>query len=137
VLTPIYSAPEREEGEASRRSHDIYSLSATVLFAMTGIPPQPALPGNSVETAVRKAVADHDLGHDLVGQRRLEQLLTMLLAGLHPDPRGRPATLEPLREAFERWETVFLAEQSALAESQNPGQIMQSLYRSRQRDLED
>ena len=135
VLSPFYSAPERAEGEASERSHDIYSLAATTVFALTGIPPQRHFGG--AESSVRKAIANQDLGHDRVGQRRLEQVLTLLLAGLDPDSATRPRSLQPLREAYERWETVFLAERGARVEKEDPGSIMRSLYRSRVSDLEN
>lgn len=98
VYSPPYSAPERATGEASVKSHDIYSLSATVAYALTG-----TASGSRVEPALRQ-LFDHCCGRlDPTAAKRLGQLLTLLLAGLHPDPGARPDTLEPLRQALQRF----------------------------------
>lgn len=97
VYSPPFSAPERASGKASSIRQDVYSLAATVLYSLTGHPPTLG----EVEPLLRQRSL-HE--HFEAGQRRrAEQLLTVLLACLEPDPEFRPVTLAPLRAAWERW----------------------------------
>lgn len=97
VYTPPFSAPERASGAASSLEQDVYSLAATVLYVLTGHPPRLG----EVEPHLRKRCLLEHL--ETRQQERAEQLLTIILACLEPDPKLRPATLAPLRAALERW----------------------------------
>lgn len=126
VYSPPFSAPERATGQAAARSHDIYSLSATVIHALTGVSP----PANA-EANMRRIFDRQTVVQGKASVQRLGQLMTLLLAGLHPDPCGRPRTLHPLREALDRWLDVFEHEQREAASQQSPGQILRGLYGQR------
>jgi serine/threonine-protein kinase len=123
VYSPPYSAPERATGQASAKSHDIYSLAATVIYAITGFPPN-----LGAEANLRKSFDSQSLCSGKATVQRLGQLLTLILAGLHPDPKSRPLTLRPLREALDRWIDVFEHERQETASKHCPEKIMRDLY---------
>jgi serine/threonine protein kinase len=131
VYSPPYSAPERANGQASAKSHDIYSLAATALFAMTGLPPSPGTTHSGPEASVRKLFAAQTLCQGPPAIRELGRLLTWILAGLHPDPMARPRSLAPLRDALQRWDEAFRQEQLETAQSRTPEAILRSLYKPR------
>jgi serine/threonine protein kinase len=126
VYSPPFSAPERARGEASSKSHDIYSLAATTFYALTGLSPESGLEGS-----VRRVFQEQTLCTGKVGVQKLAQLLTLLLASLHPDPRGRPPTLRPIREALDQWMEALERERREAVTARNPEEILRSLYGSR------
>lgn len=126
VYSPPFSAPERASGQASAVSHDIYSLSATVVYALTG-----ALPPGGAESNLRKVYDRQTLVEGKLCVQRLGKLMTLLLAGLHPDPRARPRTLAPLREAVDRWLDVYEQERREHRDRRSPTEILRGLYGQR------
>lgn len=126
VYSPPFSAPERATGHASAKSHDIYSLSATTVFALTGSPPTV-----NAEANMRKVYDTQGLVQGKPALQRLGQLMTLLLAGLHPDPHSRPRSLRPFREALDRWLDLLEHEQREAAQKTSPEAIMRSLYGQR------
>lgn len=98
VYSPPYSAPERAKGEASSKQHDVYSLSATMVYALTGKPPL-----RQAEVSLRRFFERLRTQLEPSAAKSLGQLLTLLLAGLHPEPGSRLACLAPLREVLERY----------------------------------
>jgi serine/threonine protein kinase len=123
VYSPPYSPPEQTRGVASCKSHDIYSLAATTVYALTGHPPGPI-----TESATRHSFASQTAESGPLARQRLGQLLTLLLAGLQQDPAARPSTLRPYREALLRWRQASQDEQEASTD--DPAAILRSLYRA-------
>lgn len=102
VYSPPFSAPERARGQSSARSHDIFSLSATVLHALLG---EGGL--ERAESGLRTVFEGQTLCRGELAVQRLSQFLTLMLSGLHPDPAGRPGSLRPLRETLDRWLDLY------------------------------
>lgn len=125
VYSPPYSAPERARGAASSKGHDIYSLCATTLFALTG-----AVPSSGTETALARILGDQAVARDRIARKALSRLLGLLLEGIRPDPASRPLTLLAFREALDCWFDAFEQEQR----DNSPGAILRSLYGSERAD---
>lgn len=88
--TPGYLAPEVLHGEDATTSADVHSWAATVAFAATGTPPFGRGPAVAVMDRVRRGE------HDLSGVPA--DLLPLLQACLHPDPRSRPTLTAALAD---------------------------------------
>jgi serine/threonine protein kinase len=123
VYSPPFGAPELASGQPSSRGHDIYSLSATVLFAIQGGPPRPGR-----QADLDKLLDSHSPVRGQEAWQRLGQLLTLLLAALGPQPEGRPTSLEPLCQAWQRWDNAQRAEDRKEAGQSCPESIMRALY---------
>ncbi len=89
-------------------------------------------PTSNAEAGIRKVYDRQTVVVSKPALQRLGQLMTLLLAGLHPDPRARPLSLLPIREALDRWLDVFEHEQREVANKHSPEQIMRELYSRRE-----
>jgi len=97
VGTPIFASPEQfGSGPVDARS-DIYSLGATLWFALTGLAPHF---GKSLEE-VRDRKTRDDLPLAQLGARKVpEPLAKLLRSTLAIDPAERPASARELMEAL-------------------------------------
>src|SRR5438046_2407573 len=98
VGTPNFASPEQFEcGPVDARS-DIYSLGATLWFALTGLPPH----SSSTIEEMRRGQTPADLPvEQLVARRIPEPLIKLLRSTLAVDPSKRPASARELMEALE------------------------------------
>ena len=98
VGTPSFASPEQfESGPIDARS-DIYSLGATLWFALTGLAPHF---GKTIEE-IRDRKTRHDLPvAQLVTRKVPEPLVKLLRSTLAIDPGERPASARELMEVLE------------------------------------
>jgi TolB-like protein len=98
VGTPSFASPEQfGSGPVDARA-DIYSLGATLWFALTGLPPRS---GKTIEE-IRERHAQDDLPvAQLVARKVPEALVKLLRSTLAIDPSKRPASARELMEAME------------------------------------
>lgn len=98
VGTPSFASPEQfGSGPVDSRS-DIYSLGATLWFALTGLAPHS---GRTIEEIRhRKNRNDLPVGQ-LVARKVPEPLVQLLCSTLAIDPSKRPASAQELMEALE------------------------------------
>jgi len=98
VGTPSFASPEQfESGPVDARS-DIYSLGATLWFALTGLPPH--FDKTMEEIRDRKTRDDLPTAQ-LVARKVPEPLVKLLRSTLAIDPGKRPASARELMEALE------------------------------------
>jgi serine/threonine protein kinase len=128
VFSPNFAAPERTRGGASHPSQDIFSLGATVFFALTGKEPQPNLSSKELERVLTKSLAGDDEGWGGASRHCLEQLLTLVLAALDLEPDGRPKSILSFRQAWERTAEVRKEEVEA-REVGGVDEIVRLLYK--------
>jgi serine/threonine-protein kinase len=98
VGTPNFASPEQlESGPVDSRS-DIYSLGATLWFALTGLAPHS---GSTIEEIRdRQTWDDLPVAH-LVARKVPEPVVKLLRSTLAVDPSKRPASARELMEALE------------------------------------
>ena len=98
VGTPNFASPEQfGSGPVDARS-DIYSLGATLWFALTGLAPHS---GSTIEE-IRDRQARDDLPvEQLVARKVPEPIIKLLRCTLAVDPARRPASARELMEALE------------------------------------
>jgi TolB-like protein len=98
VGTPSFASPEQfGSGPVDARA-DIYSLGATLWFALTGLPPRS---GNTIEE-IRERHAHDDLPvAQLVARKVPEPVVKLLRSTLAIDPSKRPASARELMEVLE------------------------------------
>ena len=98
VGTPSFASPEQfGTGPVDARS-DIYSLGATLWFALTGLPPHS---GKTLED-IRQRKTSHDLPVAQLAARNVpEPLVKVLRSTLAIDPGERPAAARELMKALE------------------------------------
>src|SRR6266576_2224762 len=98
VGTPNFASPEQfGSGPVDARS-DIYSLGATLWFALTGLAPHS---GSTIEE-IRDRQARDDLPvEQLVARKVPEPIIKLLRCTLAFDPARRPASARELMEALE------------------------------------
>jgi uncharacterized membrane protein YkvA (DUF1232 family)/predicted Ser/Thr protein kinase len=102
VGTPSFASPEQFGiGPVDARS-DIYSLGATLWFALTGLAPHP---GSTIEEIRDRQTRDHLPIAQLVARKVPGPLVKLLRSTLAIDPGKRPASAQELMEALEscRW----------------------------------
>ena len=107
VGTPGYASPEQfEQAELDMRS-DVYSLGATLWFALTGhLPHEGDTLAEVHDRQVHRPLPVAQL-HDVCTPPPLIELLTTMLA---PDPARRPASARALCEAVEACLTIVQGE---------------------------
>ncbi len=97
VGTPNFASPEQfERGPVDVRS-DIYSLGATLWFALTGLAPHS---GSTIEE-IRNHQTDDPPVEQLVARRVPGPVIRLLRSTLAVDPSKRPASARELMEALE------------------------------------
>ncbi len=97
VGTPNFASPEQfGSGPVDARS-DIYSLGATLWFALTGLAPRS---GSTIEEIRDRQTRDHLPVDQLVARKVPEPLVQLLRSMLAIDPSKRPASAHELLEAF-------------------------------------
>ena len=98
VGTPNFASPEQfGSGRLDARS-DIYSLGATLWFALTGVAPHP---GTTIEEIRNRQALDHPPVALLVAREVPEPIINLLRSTLAVDPGRRPASARELAEALE------------------------------------
>jgi serine/threonine protein kinase len=98
VGTPSYASPEQFAGSRVDARRDIYSLGASLWFALTGHLP---CAGNNVEE-IRRCQTEGPLPvQQLVARKVPASLIELLRSMLAVDPEERPASARELMEAIE------------------------------------
>lgn len=98
VGTPNFASPEQfESGRVDARS-DIYSLGATMWFALTGLPPHS---GKTLGEIRVQQMRDVFPVQQLHSRNIPEPLIKLLRSTLSVDPARRPASARELLEALE------------------------------------
>src|SRR5436189_6367444 len=93
VGTPNFASPEQfGSGPVDGRS-DIYSLGATLWFALTGLTPHS---GSTIEEIRDRQTLDHLPVERLVARKVPEPLVKLLRSALAIDPGKRPASVREL-----------------------------------------
>jgi eukaryotic-like serine/threonine-protein kinase len=98
VGTPNFASPEQfESGPVDARS-DIYSLGATLWFALTGLAPHS---GSTIEEIRDRQALNHLPVARLVARKVPQPMVELLRCILAVDPGERPASARELMEALE------------------------------------
>src|SRR6058998_844285 len=98
VGTPNFASPEQfGSGPIDGRS-DIYSLGATLWFALTGLTPHS---GSTIEEIRDRQTLDHLPVEQLVARKVPAPVIKLLRCTLAVDPARRPASARELMEALE------------------------------------
>jgi uncharacterized membrane protein YkvA (DUF1232 family) len=98
VGTPTFASPEQFGSDPVDARADIYSLGATIWFALTGLPPRS---GKTIEE-IRDRQTREDLPiAQLVARKVPRPLVKLLRSTLATDPGKRPASSQELMEALE------------------------------------
>src|SRR5512132_15729 len=98
VGTPNFASPEQfGNGPVDARS-DIYSLGATLWFALTGLAPHS---GSTIEEIRERQALNHLPVARLVMRKVPEPIVKLLRSTLAVDPGKRPASARELMEALE------------------------------------
>ena len=98
VGTPNFASPEQFESRPVDARSDIYSLGATLWFALTGLAPHS---GSTIEE-IRDRQAHDDLPvARLIARKVPEPIVKLLRSTLAVDPGKRPASARELMEALE------------------------------------
>jgi eukaryotic-like serine/threonine-protein kinase len=98
VGTPNFASPEQfGSGPVDARS-DIYSLGATLWFALTGLAPHS---GSTIEEIRDRQALDHLPVARLIARKVPEPIVKLLRSTLAVDPGKRPASARELMEALE------------------------------------
>ncbi|MFB9721749.1 serine/threonine-protein kinase [Planobispora longispora] len=93
VGSPHYIAPERLRGERGGPYSDLWSLGATLYFAVEGVPPHPA---DTPVSAISKVLTEPPRPPERAGE-----LGPLLMRMLHPLPVARPSFDDVSRELQE------------------------------------
>ena len=98
VGTPTFASPEQLRSDPVDARSDIYSLGATLWFALTGFPPRT---GSTIQE-IRDSQTRDDLPvEQLVARKVPAPLIRLLRCTLAVDPSKRPASARELMEALE------------------------------------
>jgi adenylate cyclase len=98
VGTPNFASPEQfGSGPVDARS-DIYSLGATLWFALTGLAPHP---GSTIEEIRDRQTRDDLPVEQLAGRKVAAPVINLLRRLLAVDPARRPASARELMEKLE------------------------------------
>ncbi len=98
VGTPNFASPEQfRNGPVDVRS-DIYSLGATLWFALTGLPPRT---GSTIDEIRDRHTHDNLPVEQLVAKKVPAPLIKLLLCTLAVDPSKRPASARELMEGLQ------------------------------------
>ena len=110
VFSPSFSAPERARGGESHLLHDIFSLGSTVFFALSGKEPTLGMGEKEKERILRGRFVQgsHDWGKESL--HCLKKLMVLVLAAMDRDPDGRPRSILPFKELWQRTKETRLKE---------------------------
>jgi serine/threonine protein kinase/tetratricopeptide (TPR) repeat protein len=98
VGTPSFASPEQFDNATADARSDIYSLGATLWYALTG---QVPYPGKTIEE-IRDRQQRIDLPVERLAERKIpDPLIEILRRALALDPTQRPASARELLEALE------------------------------------
>jgi len=97
VGTPNFASPEQFGGGSIDVRSDIYSLGATLWFALTGLAPSS---GSTIEEVRDRQTRDHLQVDQLDARKVPEPLVKLLRSMLAVDPGKRPASAHELLEAL-------------------------------------
>ena len=98
VGTPNFASPEQFGSAPVDVRSDIYSLGATLWFALTGLAPHS---GNTIEEIRDRQTLDHLPVARLIARKVPEPIVKLLRSTLAVDPGKRPASARELMEAME------------------------------------
>jgi serine/threonine protein kinase len=132
IFSPAFSAPEFIVGALSHPAQDLYSLGATMMFALSGEEQRRGWSGRRAADLSRRWLSFRK--GDWKGSRdslqRFEELLDLVLACLEHDPGWRPASIRLLKD---RWEAVArdLASEEQPSNAGRAEDIMARLYESK------
>ena len=98
VGTPNFASPEQFGSRPIDARSDIYSLGATLWFALTGLAPHS---GRTIEEIRDRQTLDHLPVARLVARKVPEPIIKILRSALAVDPGKRPASARELMEALE------------------------------------
>ena len=98
--TVAFASPEQIEGHALGIRSDLYSLGATLWYALTGKPPRPMSEPNEIKSADLRAVPSLAplQERDVPGP-----LQALLAAAVAPDPNDRPRTAAAFGQGLQRF----------------------------------
>ncbi len=99
IGTPAFASPEQLHGHSLDERSDVYSLGATLYFALVGVPPHPGRTSTEVARAMET--------HEPIALRRLDarigrDLQTVVQHAIALDPSQRYPTAEELAEDLRR-----------------------------------
>ena len=105
IGTPTFASPEHFGTGAVDARSDIYSLGATLWFALTGLAPRS---GSTIEEIRNRHTHDDLPVEQLVARRVPQPVIKLLRSMLAVDPGKRPASARELMEALEscRWRSA-------------------------------
>ena len=105
IGTPTFASPEQFGTGAVDARSDIYSLGATLWFALTGLAPRS---GSTIEEIRNRHTHDDLPVEQLVARRVPQPVIKLLRSMLAVDPGKRPASARELMEALEscRWRSA-------------------------------
>jgi serine/threonine protein kinase/tetratricopeptide (TPR) repeat protein len=98
IGTPTFASPEQFGTGAVDARSDIYSLGATLWFALTGLAPRS---GSTIEEIRNRHTQDDLPVEQLVARRVPQPVIRLLRSMLAVDPGKRPASGRELMEALE------------------------------------
>src|SRR5437773_10544103 len=98
IGTPAFASPEQFGSGSVDARADIYSLGATIWFALTGLAPRS---GNTIEEIRDRHTRDNLSVEQLVARKVPAPLIKLLRCTLSVDPSKRPASAGELMQALE------------------------------------
>ena len=100
VFSPNYSAPERALPGKATEAQDVFSLCATLYFAILGEVPSEHSHEAETKARIQKTLSISSSGrYDSHG---VSDLATLLVAGLIPEVSARPSSLKPYSKFMTR-----------------------------------
>jgi serine/threonine protein kinase/Flp pilus assembly protein TadD len=98
IGTPAFASPEQFGSGSVDARADIYSLGATIWFALTGLAPRS---GNTIEEIRDRHARDNLSVEQLVARKVPASIIKLLRCTLSVDPSKRPASAAELMQALE------------------------------------
>lgn len=130
IFSPNFSAPERIVGALSHPAQDIFSLGATVYYALTGVEPVPRCSARELQQTLRRRLDREEPRYGSGVLQAWRKLTTLLLACLDPDPNGRPKNVGVLQQAWSKLEPLGAEGKSGAASGME--EMVRALYRTKE-----
>jgi serine/threonine protein kinase len=102
VFSPHFSAPEQARGVPSHPAQDIFSLGATVYYALSATEPEVGFSAQDLQKVMRRSLGATTPNWGEASMHCLKKLLTLLLGAMDPDPDGRPRSISAIHDAWVR-----------------------------------